>query len=145
MNLSTEIAIIFASKELNDVIENVDFCESDATFYVCPQHFYQFFTIMVSYKNHAFPAFFALMTKKTEKLYSSILNEIKVHFPNFNPSVSMSDFERAIMSSFEQTFPGIILHGCVFHYKQGVYKKVKKYCLSRVFHGNAIFDIMFTV
>ena len=77
-----------------------------------------FFDISILYIYwQTFPLAYILMTRKTIEAYHSAFNFLKEEIP-LNPSALMSDFEAAIQSSCEIVFPGIQVHGCLFHYCQ---------------------------
>ena len=58
------------------------------------------------------------MSRKTTRAYNTIWEFLKEKFPNFDPKVSMTDFERALQNSIVHCFPGIRICGCHFHYAQ---------------------------
>ncbi|XP_050435200.1 uncharacterized protein LOC126842313 isoform X2 [Adelges cooleyi] len=51
-----------------------------------------------------FPIVFALMSRKTTSAYNKIISFLKQLEPAWNPNTVMSDFERAIIRSFEEHF-----------------------------------------
>lgn len=61
------------------------------------------------------PCAWVLMTRKTTLSYNSVWEAIKELCPNFKPTRAMSDFEKALMKSLRDSFPGIVVKGCYFH------------------------------
>ena len=51
----------------------------------------------------------------------------------------MMDFERAAIKSFQKYFPNAKIKGCLFHFGQALYKKLKKLQLSELYQNNQIF------
>ena len=49
------------------------------------------------------------------------------------------DFERAAIKSFQKYFPNAKIKGCLFHFGQALYKKLKKLQLSELYQNNQIF------
>ena len=83
-----------------------------ATFKVVPPLFYQLVTVFVPYADSAFPVFFALMSRKTEALYTKVFEKMKELVPQFTPSAAMADFEEASVSAFRRVFGDVIVTGC---------------------------------
>ena len=65
---------------------------------------------------HTVPAIHCLMTAKSQRLYSSLLERLVRHLPEFKPVTSMSDWERAPRNAIKEVFPHIRIYGCFFHY-----------------------------
>lgn len=45
----------------------------------------------------------------------------------------MLDFESAIWRAIAVTFPGVLCRGCIFHWKQAVWRKVQEVGLQRAY------------
>ena len=61
-----------------------------------------------------FPVGYALMSRKTEAAYASVL---KTLFENFLPSSNlMSDLETALQNVLKHIFPDATVNGCFFHH-----------------------------
>lgn len=58
------------------------------------------------------------MSKKTTKAYNAVWKAIKELNPNFHPKVVMTDYEGALQNSLRQSFEGIKVYGCHFHFAQ---------------------------
>ena len=75
----------------------------DATFKVVPWIYYQLFTLFVPFGDAAFPVVYALMSRKTQKLYRKIFEKVHELAPQFAPTDAMADFEEASVIYFLQT------------------------------------------
>ena len=62
------------------------------------------------------------MSGKTRLLYDAVFLKIISLAPQFNRETSVSDFEIALYSSIKFLF-GSNLQGCLFHYRQSLYRK----------------------
>lgn len=50
----------------------------------------------------------------------------------------MSDFEKSELKALRQVFPSAITSGCLFHWSQRLYKKVRSLGIDRMFHDEEI-------
>lgn len=84
--------------------------------------------------NKRIPGFFCLLDSKAEILYYKVLLSVKNIITSFNnipiklKSVTL-DFELGLNKSFEKIFTNINIIGCLYHYKQIILNKLKKYGL----------------
>lgn len=124
-------ALIFASTQQLDLLRSAQVMYFDATFKVVPHLYYQLFTVFVSHADAAFPAFYALMSRKTQPLYRAVFESMKNLVPACNPESAMADFEDAPVSAFHELFPNASISGCWFHYAQAVMKRVQKLGLKQ--------------
>ena len=85
---------------------------------------------------HTLPAIHCLMTSKSQDLYKSILENLNLNVPDFQPSATMSDWEPAPRNAFKQVYPNIKLYGCWFHFTQRIWMKSQKLGLSESFRSN---------
>ena len=90
------------------------FC--DGTFKTCPKAFYQIFIISFKFEIEGreanIPGVYALMTHKSEYLYTEVYRYVKGLLGTWSPSTMMSDFEPAIMAAGQNLFRGIRVMGC---------------------------------
>lgn len=104
----------------------------DATFRSTPSPFSQCLIIMVYDQSTEVyvPCVFALMTGKNEYMYCSVLHEIIVLLEyKWMPVTITTDFEYSLIKSVKYEFPESKLHGCYFHLKQAILRKLKKFNL----------------
>ncbi|XP_047139376.1 uncharacterized protein LOC124815168 [Hydra vulgaris] len=71
------------------------------------------------------PVFHVLMTGRKEGIYVAIFRKIKEILSDFQPRISMADYEAAISSALKVVFPEIRLTGCRFHYGQAILRNIK--------------------
>lgn len=64
------------------------------------------------------PIAWVLMSRRTIKAYKTVWQEIRGLFPNFNPKCATTDFEKGLRRSIWESFPGIKLVVCHFHFCQ---------------------------
>ena len=135
--LTDGLAAIFWSDRMFEYLKACDLINYDGTFYVVPKLFYQLFTIFIQESHHAIPAIHVLMSKKNELLYEAVLQKIANMIPHFKPKLAIGDFEKASRNSFRTIFSTIEISGCLFHYTQAIWKKVKKFQLSSAYTQNS--------
>ena len=71
------------------------------------------------------------MSSKTRLLYDAVFLKIRSLAPQFNPETSVSHFEIALYSFIKFVFSST-LQGCLFHYRQSLYRKWQQLGLSCV-------------
>ena len=84
--------------------------------------FYQLVIFHCLVSDTIVPVFYVLMSSKTRLSYDAVFLKIRPLAPQFNPETSVSEFEIALYSSIRFVF-GSNLQGCLFHYRQSVYRK----------------------
>ena len=97
----------------------------DGTFELCPQIFYQIYTIHALNNNQVFPCVFALLPNKNEGTYNQIFREVRndVTRQRNEPSDFLIDFERAAVNAVTNQMPqlqvlkvnfNLVYSSCVF-------------------------------
>ena len=66
------------------------------------------------------------MTAKDQNLYKAVLNDIRRLIPQFQPEVTMSDWEAAPRNAVKEIYPNVKNYGCWFHFSQRVWQKTQK-------------------
>ncbi|KAG1654554.1 hypothetical protein GQR58_024951 [Nymphon striatum] len=100
----------------------------DGTFRVCKKPFVQLYSV------HAFircddnfkqvPLAFLLMTGRRKRDYKAVLRALKERLPaNLPLQRVVFDFEAAAWKAVALVFPGVLLQGCNFHWRQAVWRK----------------------
>ena len=78
----------------------------------------------------SYPALFALINSKDEEGYYLLLKNIKeividVHSFDWGLQFATLDFEEGLQSAFKRVFPKTSLIGCLFHYRQALYRQAQ--------------------
>ena len=81
----------------------------------------------------------ALLTRKTQVLYTAVLEKVKELMAGFNPTIIMADFEPSLRNALRETFPQCTIKGCWFHYTQAVIRKIRKLGLTAEMTTNVEF------
>ena len=99
----------------------------DGTFKIVPKPFYQCLIVMVfdEQTDKFVPVFYILLTSKKEQIYRHALYLVKSTVGSkINPASVTCDFEKALHNAVRMEFPTSIINGCLFHWKQAIYRKV---------------------
>ena len=128
-----QVGVMFFSNEMESILSDVTNIQFDGTFYTLPVQFYQLWTIFIALVRYTLPAIHSLLTAKTQGLYKTASENIRIRVPQFNPIASMSDWESATRNAFREVFTEIHNYGCWTHYTQHVCAKTPKIGLSRDF------------
>ena len=134
-NNNIHIGIIYASNKNINRLAAAEHWYIDGTF-IHPPNFRQILLIMYLdiITNKRIPAFFCILNSKAEILYYKVLLSVKNIISSFNnipiklKSVTL-DFELELNKTFENVFANIKIIGCLYHYKQIILRKLKKYGL----------------
>ena len=93
--------IIFATNDAIRLLATNPHWFMDGTFKVCPEIFFQIYTIHLLISHQIFPWVFALLPNKTEATYNRFLTEVLnvVRTIGNEPEDILVDFERAAMNA----------------------------------------------
>ncbi len=58
------------------------------------------------------------------EVLKSLIDAAKVHKLLIKPKFAMIDFEPAMKKAYENTFPGIVVKACLFHFGQSLFKNL---------------------
>jgi len=127
-------AVIFASNDQLELLHQAHVIYMDSTFKVVPSLYYQLFTVFVPHADYAFPVFFALMTRKTMKLYEAVMLMMHHLAPEFQTTQVIADFEEAPTAAVRAVFGNdVTVSGCWFHYAQALVKRMCKVGLANTY------------
>ena len=78
------------------------------------------------------PLVTVLMSRRTKKDYQAVFAELSRHLgPDIKLEDCVMDFKTATWMTLRAVFPGVSIHGCLFHFVQAVYRKVEaKYAIQ---------------
>jgi len=74
---------------------------------------------------HFVPLIFALLENKRTDSYVEVLEALKEVDSSLNPSTVILDFEKAEHKAFKEVFPTSTIHGCLFHFAQSVWRRIR--------------------
>jgi len=97
-------ALVFTIDGQLQLLQSATQVYLDATFKMVPTIYYQLLTVFVPFADSAFPAFYAVMSRKTQALYVKVFEKLQELVPDFTPTCVMADFEEASVSAFQQVF-----------------------------------------
>lgn len=64
----------------------------------------------------AYPIFEATMSRKTKVAYKAVFERMKEIFHFRGLELVMADYEDAIRGAISESFPGVQVAGCLFHF-----------------------------
>ena len=107
----------------------------DSTFKYIPSMFYQMCVIHMQVGFRSFPIAFILMSDKLQKSYERVFSYFK---DNFDLSIksAMMDFEKSLRNGFKNTFKGVPILGCLFHYVNSLMKRLKKLGITKYYSSD---------
>ncbi|CAF5217779.1 unnamed protein product, partial [Rotaria magnacalcarata] len=99
-----EKLIIFTTATNLSVLKTCKHWFVDGTFKVCPEDFYQMFTLHGLYKSQVIPLAYGLLVGKKTTDYDHFFRRI-MDEDDFDPETILSDFEAATIKSINSLFP----------------------------------------
>lgn len=128
--------IILGKNDLLKFLERKTCWLADGTFKVCPDLFFQLYSIHVQEESTSWPCVLALLPGKSQEIYSRLFIALKNLIPEAAPTRILTDFEMAAMNSFQEVFPTAQISGCFFHLSQAVLRKVGALGLKNMYESN---------
>ena len=105
---------------------------TDGTFTIAPSNYHQLLTIAIRDPNTSFikPALWAILDSKEEESYYQAFRIIKDIASNsgrldWNLTSITLDFEPGLINGFKRVFLETRVIGCLFHFKQALYREAK--------------------
>ena len=112
----------------------------DGTFKVCPQIFFQIYTIHAQINGRILPCIYALLPNKTEETYTRLFREVEQHVAN-SPTDILMDFERAALNSVGQVYPNTEFKGCFYHFSSNIWKHIQNLGLQNPYQDDENFAL----
>lgn len=132
--------LIFGHKDLLVYLRQSRSYFFDGTFKICPNGFYQVFTIHADIGSteefvNVIPILYALLPDKKLDTYQVLFQLIKSREPEWNPTHAIMDFEIATIVALQNNFPNVKITGCNFHFNQCLWRAAKKFDLHKTQSG----------
>lgn len=122
-------------------LRNAELFLGDGTFDVCPNMFFQLYTIHTKIGNSFPPCVYFLLPNKRFETYERMLVILKSLAPSSAPERILVDFEIAAMLSFQSAFHSAEIKGCFFHLNQSILRKVNELGLKRKYESDGNFNM----
>ena len=133
--------LIFATNQALQLLANSEDWFCDGTFSVCPEIFFQLYTVHARVGQRIIPCIFALLPNKTRETYNRLFRELPHHLQpaaGNNPSTILFYFELAAINAASETFPDADFSGCFFHLPSNVWKKIQALGLQYHYNNDAV-------
>ncbi|CAF0963335.1 unnamed protein product [Didymodactylos carnosus] len=121
--------IIFTTKTNLSVLKSFKHWFADGTFKVCPDDFYQLFTLHALMTPLMIPLVYGLLIDKSAADYNKFFEKI-LDEDNFDPESILTDFETGTIKLIKEMFPNVLHKGCLFHFGQCVWRQIQTRGLS---------------
>ncbi|CAF1380347.1 unnamed protein product [Rotaria sordida] len=117
--------IIFTTKTNLSILKQNKHWFADGTFKVCPDDYYQLFTLHAMMTYAIIPLVYGLLIGKSAQDYNSFFEKVLVQ-DNFQPESIMTDFETGTIKSVREMLPNVLHKGCFFHFSQAIWRQVQR-------------------
>lgn len=133
-NYNIERVLMWATEKQLSKLKLLDHFYVDGSFDFVPRGFKQIAVIygMDKTRGYHFPAAFFLLTSKSEfiyrKMFTSLRELIEGRHRNrpWSPQYITNDFKKSLSTAAKQVFDNPIIIGCLFQFKQALYRKATK-------------------
>ncbi|CAM4780355.1 unnamed protein product [Rotaria magnacalcarata] len=99
--------IIFTTKSNLSILKQYKHWFADGTFKVCPDEFYQLFTLHAMMKNSIIPLVYGLLIGKSTNDYNLFFEKV-LEQDNFQPDSIMTDFETGTIKSVKEMLSNVL-------------------------------------
>jgi hypothetical protein len=125
--------IAFASNFGLNMLKKAETWSGDGTFSVCPEPFYQLYTIHAHIGKASYPSAFIFLPGKKRLHYHEALRLLKVHVEATDISSSLAlrrfliDFEAAMVSEVKSVFGRTVaVSGCHVHMRRNLRRRLQE-------------------
>ncbi|XP_069473145.1 uncharacterized protein [Ambystoma mexicanum] len=122
---SDRLIILGTTENLNVLRQGTIWHVNDAD-RTCPAPFKQLYTLHVYCHDRLTPLVFCLLQNTTKHTYDAIFNFIRETVQPHTPQKMLMDFEIQAINSAREVFNKIEIEGCYVHFKQSIWRKMKK-------------------
>ena len=119
---------IFASEQGRQFLAESEHWYADGTFKVCPELFFQLYTVHGQRGSRIFPCVFALLPNKIEPTYTRFVRELFNILNNIgDPNLVdiLIDFERGAINAVQNVNQQVKVKGCFYHFSSNVWKRIQ--------------------
>ncbi|CAF4368619.1 unnamed protein product [Rotaria sp. Silwood2] len=136
----SEELIIFTTKTNLSILKQYKHWFADGTFKVCPDEFYQLFTLHAMMTNSIIPLVYGLLIGKSTNDYNLFFEKV-LEQDDFQPQSIMTDFEAGTIKSVKEMLPNVQHKGCLFHFGQAVWRQVQSKGLTTKYREDEYFRL----
>lgn len=133
--------LIFGSDIGLQLLNESEHWYGDGTFKVCPEIYYQLYTLHAQRNGSIFPCIFALLPNKTEVTYRRFFEQIFNLLNHNNLQDILVDFERACINAVAQLDPNIDIKGCFYHLSSNVWKHIQQFGYQQRYNDDQEFAL----
>ena len=136
--------LMFATTQQLAVLVNCKHWFIDATFRLVKEPYTQLFTInaFLRYGENCkqVPLYYVIMSGKSKLDYKGVFTALIDMLPAA-PKVSTitADFEAAMWKATNDILPDVIMHGCVFHFTQAIWRRIQQLGLQVSYNKQSTF------
>lgn len=123
-----ERVFIFCSPQGLQLLGESEHWYGDGTFKICPEIYYQLYTVHAQLDGRIFPCAFALLPNKQETTYNQFFTQLfqLVRTVNgFALTDILVDFERAAINALSNLQPQLEIKGCFYHLCANIWKHIQ--------------------
>ncbi|CAF4780521.1 unnamed protein product [Rotaria sp. Silwood1] len=135
-----EHLIIFTTKTNLSILKQNKHWFADGTFKVCPDDYYQLFTLHAMMTNAIIPLVYGLLIGKSNDDYNQFFEKL-FEQDNFQPESIMTDYEGGTIKSVKEMLPNVLHKGCLFHFSQAVWRQVQNKGLATKYREDESFRL----
>jgi hypothetical protein len=111
-------------------ITQADTIYFDETFYTAPHLFAQLYTLHAISYGQMFPLAYGMLPDRRQNTYQRFIHLIveadATNDMNFDPDITMVDYEMGAIRAYQYTLPNTEVRGCLFHYGQAIIRAVQR-------------------
>ena len=122
---NAERILLFSSQQGLQFLSNSQHWYADGTFKVCPEVFFQAYTVHAQQGRRIFPCSFALLPNKTEGTYTRLFRELFNHVNGNSPDDILVDFERSAINALHNLNQQLEIKFCFYHLCSNVWKHIQ--------------------
>lgn len=148
VDFDDEKMIIFCTTSNLQYLQDAQYWIMDGTFKTVPLLFQQMYTIhgpVGGENGRILPLVYVLMTGKSEECYTYLFQELielaEANDITLDPSLIITDFEKAAINAAQNEFPETLHKGCFFHLCQNLWRKIQASGLATQYGSDEDFSI----